>query len=530
VRRAPTVTLFVLVGSVLIAGCGGGNATPADPGGATTAAGIPRAQVSAPRAVQVAPGSTPQQIAADVSSALFVSAPVAVVAAPADAAAVNSAATAAKQLGVPLLLGDGPTAAPAPGSSPPPAPTPAITEVKRLHAAHVLVVGPVGGAGARKLGGATVVRASGDSAAAVAQAVAQLPATAMPAPLSRTTVLVRTGGTPGAETEAAPAASATAAAAGATVVPVTSDDPRADSKAIVALAQRPTGPVLAAGPGFGPVTTLTPRLAVARTGVQLPGGGQLMFPSRALVALYGHPGNTSLGVLGDQDAAASVARAKQVAAPYAALYQVPVIPTFEIIAAVASGSAGADGDYANEFSPASLLPFVDAITKAGGYVVLDLQPGRANVLDQAKMYAPLLARPNVGLALDAEWALQPGQQPLHQIGSLDASQINPVFDWLSDFTAARHLPQKVLVLHQFRLTMLAHESALKTGNDQVAVLIHADGQGSRPDKEATWRAILGAAPKGVWFGWKNFYKQDPQIASPAATVDRTPKPLMVSYQ
>ncbi|HEX7354573.1 MAG TPA: hypothetical protein VF288_07025 [Mycobacteriales bacterium] len=504
---------------------------------------VPRARVAAPHGVQIARGSTPQQIAAAVSEALFASAPLAVVVGPDDPAALSAGSAAAARLGAPLLLADAPSppppsdraAAPPPAgatASPPApgAPGPAAAEVRRLHAGHVLVIGSVRHADRGTFGGATVVRSAGADAAAMARAIAALPATRPPAPLRRTTVLVRTGGTPGAETEAAPVVAACAGAAGATVVPVTSDDPRTDGHAIEMLAQHPAGPVVAAGPGFGPAGTLSSRLAVARTGVQLPGGGQVMFPGRALVALYGHPGNTALGVLGDQDAAASVARAQQLAAGYAPLYHVPVIPTFEIIAAVASGSAGADGDYVNEFSPESLLPFVDAITHAGGYVVLDLQPGRADVLALAQRYASLLSRPNVGLALDAEWALQPGQQPLHQIGSLDATQINRVFDWLSAFTASAHLPQKVLVLHQFRLTMLGHESQLETGNDQVAVLIHADGQGSRPDKEATWRGVVGAAPPGVWFGWKNFYKQDPQLASPAATVDRTPKPMMVSYQ
>ena len=40
-----------------------------------------------------------------------------------------------------------------------------------------------------------------------------------------------------------------------------------------------------------------------------------MFPGRALVALYGHPTGGSLGALGEQGPDASVARAKQVAAP-----------------------------------------------------------------------------------------------------------------------------------------------------------------------------------------------------------------------
>ena len=41
--------------------------------------------------------------------------------------------------------------------------------------------------------------------------------------------------------------------------------------------------------------------------VELPGGGRVLFPGRRLVALYGHPGAPSLGVLGEQGVAAAVA-------------------------------------------------------------------------------------------------------------------------------------------------------------------------------------------------------------------------------
>jgi hypothetical protein len=323
---------------------------------------------------------------------------------------------------------------------------------------------------------------------------------------------------------------ATAAAVGATLIPTPSPDPRTVTDVIATLAAAPKGPLLAVGTSFGTPQQLSPRLAVARTGVQLPGGGQVMFPGRALVALYGHPGAPVLSVLGEQGPEASVARAKEVAAPYGPLYAVPVVPAFEIIATVASGSAGADGNYSNEFEVADLKPMVDAATAAGMYVVLDLQSGRADPLEQAKAYMSLLLQPNVGLALDPEWALGPAELPLQQIGTLPASKINEVNRWLSDLTANAQLPQKVLILHQFRLSMIGQESQLDTGNDEVAVLTHADGQGGRAAKEASWNAIVAAAPPGIVFGWKNFYDEDPQIASPADTVQRTPEPVMVSYQ
>jgi hypothetical protein len=318
--------------------------------------------------------------------------------------------------------------------------------------------------------------------------------------------------------------------AGANVVAVQGGDPRRDPVATAELMRDPRPNLLAVGAEFGSPAKLKSRLAVAGKGTQLPGGGQIFFPGRRLVALYGHPGGAGLGVLGAQDVAASVVRAKQLAAAYAPMSKVPVVPAFEIIATVAQASAGSDGNFSNESSVASLLPWVQQASAAGLYVVLDLQPGTADVLEQAKRYVSLLQLPNVGLAIDPEWALGPGQQPLAQIGSIDSSRINAVGAWLEQLTASKHLPQKLFVIHQFRLTMIGHESALNTSYDDVAVLIHMDGQGAPANKFATWRSVVQTAPKGLPFGWKNFYKEDHPVLTPAQTMAQAPTPLMISYQ
>jgi hypothetical protein len=89
----------------------------------------------------------------------------------------------------------------------------------------------------------------------------------------------------------------TARVAGARVIAVRGADPRADPAAIAALSAARPRQVLAIGAGFGPAGRLASRIAVAQSGVQLPGGGQILFPGRLLVALYGHPGAPSLGAL-----------------------------------------------------------------------------------------------------------------------------------------------------------------------------------------------------------------------------------------
>lgn len=263
---------------------------------------------------------------------------------------------------------------------------------------------------------------------------------------------------------------------------------------------------------------------------ELPGGGRTLFPEHRLVALYGTPGAPVLGVLGAQNLPRSIARAKALAKTYQRYTTERVLPTMEIITTVASASPTENGDYSQEIDITTLRPWVEAAQKAGVYVVLDLQPGRANFLSQTKRYAPLLKYPNVGLALDPEWRLKPDQVPLVQIGSVDIHEVNATAGWLADLTARNDLPQKLFLLHEFRLTMLPHRSQLDTSHKQLAYAIQMDGQGAQSEKAATWHAIKLHPPANVHFGWKNFYRKDTPVLTPSQTMKLKPMPRYISYQ
>ncbi|MCY4370070.1 MAG: hypothetical protein OXF41_11810 [bacterium] len=63
------------------------------------------------------------------------------------------------------------------------------------------------------------------------------------------------------------------------------------------------------------------QLEVVRHGAEIPGGGLLMFEEaspRRLVAIYGHPETSALGVLGEQDPQGGVERLSEIAAGYGA--------------------------------------------------------------------------------------------------------------------------------------------------------------------------------------------------------------------
>jgi hypothetical protein len=507
-----------------LAACSGPSASPGSAYGSHAAAkqaGTRRAAPARPAAVtrapsaadSVLPDTAPDALTASFARTLFASAPVVVISGPA-APALRAAEQAARAAHAPLLLAS-------PGTA---------TSIAAL-AASARALHPVAALAEGLPAAELAALAKGLPGVKVVGRPAALPAIGTPAPLSHTAVLVPAHpGQPGAPASAVAAVTATAEAAGAVVTAVTGADPRADPAAIKALAALRPDDVVAVGAQFGPAARLASRVSVAETGRQLPGGGQVLLPGHRLVALYGHPGTPGLGVLGQQDLAASITRAKALAAEYQPLSGVPVVPAFEIIASVAEASPGPDGSYSYETPPSELLPWVREATADGLYVVLDLQPGRSSLLSQAEHYQSLLELPDVGLALDAEWKLQPGQKPLQQIGHVGIGEVNGVASWLAALTARHDLPQKLLVLHQFQLAMLTGERGLDTSHDDLAIVIHMDGQGTPGVKQGTWDAVTAAAPSGVFFGWKNFLVKDHPMLTPGETMTKSPAPVMISYQ
>jgi hypothetical protein len=452
---------------------------------------------------------SPVALAASVARLLFTSSPTVVVVDPRTRTDLAVAARAAARLRAPLLLAQASRAAGGQGSS-------AVLRaaVRALRPSSVLAVGLSRRTLAASLPGVHVISsAKGLQPAATA------------APLRQLAVLVHN-----ARSVTAVVTAATARAAGAEVIALPGYDPRRYPAAIRRLAAASPLHVVAVGAGFGPVSRLAARVAVAETGVQLPGGGQVLFPMHKIVALYGNPQSPALGALGQQGLAASIARAKAVAAQYRKLVKVRVVPAFEIIATVAQASPGRSGTYSYVTKVSALRPWVNAATRAGLYVTLDLQPGRANLLTQAKLYRSLLLRPNVGLALDPEWKLGPGQLPLRQIGSVGITEVNSVVTWLARLTARYHLPQKLLELHEFRLSMIQDIQQLDTRHDDLAIVINMDGQGAPGVKQQTWDAVVANAPRRVFFGWKDFYVKDTPMLDPRETLDHHPQPVLISYQ
>ena len=263
---------------------------------------------------------------------------------------------------------------------------------------------------------------------------------------------------------------------------------------------------------------------------ELIGGGTELFPDKRFIALYGHPTYPELGALGEQGPEEAVERAKDLAEYYEKHTDAEIIPSFEIIVTMASAAPGNDGNYSAVVDFDDLDPYIEAAEEHDVYVVLDLQPGHNDFLSQAKLFEDYLKEPNVGLALDPEWRLAPGQVHMQQIGSVDAAEINETTEWLAELTAEHELPQKMVILHQFQLAMIQNREEINTDHSELAIVLHADGHGTAEQKLDTWEALQRDLPDDIYMAWKNFYRQDNPMFSPKETFDVEPKPWFVSYQ
>ena len=329
-----------------------------------------------------------------------------------------------------------------------------------------------------------------------------------------------------AEGEGGAALAATARSAGAEVLGVPVADPRATSESMQALED---GAVVGLGKDFDSQDKFDASAELAAAG-ELPGGGGLVFPGRRMVALYGHPSGGALGLMGEHPPAEAVDRVEKLVDEYQPHTDYPVMPAFEIIATVASSEPGPDGDFSNEADPDELIPYIDAITEAGGYAFLDLQPGRARLLDQAKLYEELLKRPNVGLALDPEWKIGPDEQPMGRVGHVEAQEVTEVADWLAGLVRDNELPQKGLIVHQFQLQMIRDRETINTDHPELAFILHADGHGGPDQKFDTWNTMQQGLSDDYFMAWKNFIDEDTPTFTPGQTYDIKPRPWFVSYQ
>jgi len=260
---------------------------------------------------------------------------------------------------------------------------------------------------------------------------------------------------------------------------------------------------------------------------QLPGGGRRVFPDRRVVAFYGNPQDRALGTLGIGTPTQAAARLRRAARGYGRRTR-PVLPMFELISTVAARDPGPDGLYRLHTPDAVISRYLRAARRTKALLVLDVQPGHADFLSEAKRLKRWLREPDVGLALDPEWHT-PGAVPGTRIGSTSAGEVNAVARYVARIVKAGDLPQKLFVIHQFTDDMIVDEHRLITP-PQLAVTLNVDGFGTRSAKVAKYRDFNRRRPPGTYLGFKLFYEEDVRLMAPRSVMALRPRPDLVVYE
>jgi hypothetical protein len=271
-----------------------------------------------------------------------------------------------------------------------------------------------------------------------------------------------------------------------------------------------------------PVPPVAPR-------AELPLGGRELFPRYRLVGFCGTPGAPALGELrGDLTEKAKAVR------KYAEKYgqDREILPTFELIAVLVLGLPG-DGKYRRRVDFSVVDNYLSAAREAKALLLLNIQPGLSDFVTEVKHFEKYLHEPDVGVALDPEWAMKPGQKPGEYYGRTTGAVINEVAELMASIVAQDDLPEKALVYHQFTRASLKDEDAI-TQHKGVAIIKSVDGWGPKWAKIETYNHLVKTLSPGVHIGFKLFFYEDTlkggKVMTPKEVLGLLPEPEYVMYE
>ena len=264
---------------------------------------------------------------------------------------------------------------------------------------------------------------------------------------------------------------------------------------------------------------------------ELPRGGRVVLPDYRLVGFCGAPGAPALGRLGVGELEARVRELERLGPAYTAGRR--LLPVLELVAVVAQPHPGRDGQYRFRIDPADIRTYLGAARRHRALLLLNVQPGRARFIDEVRALEPWLCEPDVGLALDPEWAVRAGQVPGRVFGRTTGPEIDEVARYLSTLVEAGGLPEKVLVVHQLAPRIVLNLSAVRH-RPGVALVKSVDGIGPPAAKVDTWRQLVRDLPAGMRPGFKLFFSEDSagpsRLMTPTEVLALRPVPDYVMYE
>ncbi|NNG38146.1 hypothetical protein HJ588_02515 [Flexivirga sp. ID2601S] len=266
------------------------------------------------------------------------------------------------------------------------------------------------------------------------------------------------------------------------------------------------------------------------TPIQLPNGGREIFPAYRLFGYCGSPAGAALGQLGVGDLADEAEQMMGKVTAWDGGRRVQ--PVMELISCIVQSAPGADGQYRIRLGDDTIRQWLDVARQHKALLLLNIQPGRATFLDEVKAVERWLREPDVGLALDPEWSVGPGQTPGKVFGHTTGQVLDDVASYVSGLVTEHKLPEKPMVIHVLRRDIVSDESALRP-HPGVALVKSVDGIGPMHDKVKAYNAVMAGTPPHIHPGFKLFFQEDGRygpLMTPDQVLALTPQPEYVLYE
>jgi hypothetical protein len=235
-----------------------------------------------------------------------------------------------------------------------------------------------------------------------------------------------------------------------------------------------------------------------------------------------------LGVLGRNDISATLGLLNEQAQVYRDLDpDVETIPVFHMVTTIADRYPGEDGDYNHRVPQELIRQWISGVEAVGGWSVLDVQPGRANLDTEWDLVEPFLLERTVHLAVDPEFVVSGEEVPGEDLGQITGPQVNHLqarLDRLGRTIGHR----KMLIIHQFDDRMIQQKTMI-LDYPFVELVWDADGFGGPGPKIEDYNQYRQEA--GFEHGgFKLFYGEDSPLMTPEQVLGLEPPPSVVIYQ
>ena len=274
---------------------------------------------------------------------------------------------------------------------------------------------------------------------------------------------------------------------------------------------------------------LTPPPVEAKDTPAAPQTPEPILDANQIIVYYGTPLAEGLGILGALPPEVAAQQVAERARTYDELNgETGAIGALDVIYSLAQAEPTPNGKYIRHLTPQDVEPYLQLAEEYDLQIFLDLQIGRAQILEEVRGIERYLLNPRVHVAIDPEYAVGPDGVPIETPGRITGDEINQVQTYLRELVARYNLPAKILVVHQYMEETIVDGDRVES-MDGVDFVLNMDGLGEVKEKKKKYEHF-SSKPYSKNDAFNIFMVHDEYVLSENEILQLSPIPKIVFYQ